>query len=319
MATITAQKRLTKEYKALSDEPTPYIYARPDEQNILEWHYIITGPPGTPYEGGQYHGMLLFPPTYPFKPPGITMITPNGRFQTNKRLCLTISDYHPESWNPAWSVGTILVGLLSFMTGNEGTTGTIKNTEKQKIALASQSKTWNATKNTKFMKILADFAYKDSVEEKSVKELEEARQKRRNDLKRKLECLSAGDSGSKALDTNNAVSMTSVDKLSAGELVEVIDISDEASPLRKMKCTENTTIIDTVDLDAEDDVVESPKHGGHSEFEDDFYDDFEVSDAESFINDVDADNEHDSAAEVVIDSIKEPQGSTGCDSVIVLD
>ncbi len=65
--------------------------------------------------GGFYHGKLLFPSDYPFKPPRIIMITPNGRFQTNRRLCLSISDFHPDTWNPAWSVATILTGLLSFM------------------------------------------------------------------------------------------------------------------------------------------------------------------------------------------------------------
>lgn len=36
--------------------------------------------------GGFYHGKLIFPSEYPFKPPRIIMITPNGRFQTNTRL-----------------------------------------------------------------------------------------------------------------------------------------------------------------------------------------------------------------------------------------
>ena len=68
--------------------------------------------------GGYYHGKLVFPKEYPFKPPRIMMITPNGRFQTNTRLCLSISDFHPDTWNPAWSVSTILTGLLSFMVRN---------------------------------------------------------------------------------------------------------------------------------------------------------------------------------------------------------
>ena len=34
------------------------------------------------------------------------------------RLCLSISDYHPDTWNPAWSVSTILTGLLSFMVSS---------------------------------------------------------------------------------------------------------------------------------------------------------------------------------------------------------
>lgn len=78
-------------------------------------HYVVCGPENTPYEGGYYHGKLVFPREFPFKPPSIYMITPNGRFKTNKKLCLSISDFHPDTWNPAWSVSTILTGLLSFM------------------------------------------------------------------------------------------------------------------------------------------------------------------------------------------------------------
>lgn len=29
------------------------------------------GPPETPYVDGEYHGVLIFPSEYPFKPPGI--------------------------------------------------------------------------------------------------------------------------------------------------------------------------------------------------------------------------------------------------------
>lgn len=32
------------------------------DTNILEWHYVITGTKGSPYEGGHYHGKLKFPP-----------------------------------------------------------------------------------------------------------------------------------------------------------------------------------------------------------------------------------------------------------------
>lgn len=34
-----------------------------------------------------------------------------------------MSNFHPGSWNVAWSVETILVGLLSFMLSDEITTG----------------------------------------------------------------------------------------------------------------------------------------------------------------------------------------------------
>jgi ubiquitin-conjugating enzyme E2 J2 len=145
MATPAATKRLTKEYAAISKSPPPYIVAHPSERNILEWHYILTGPPETPYEGGQYWGTLMFPPDYPFAPPAIRMHTPSGRFQPSTRLCLSISDFHPKSFNPAWEVSTILTGLLSFMTSEEMTTGSVRASESERKMFAQRTRWWNST------------------------------------------------------------------------------------------------------------------------------------------------------------------------------
>ncbi|KAG7193032.1 Ubiquitin-conjugating enzyme E2 6 [Scheffersomyces spartinae] len=150
MVSTPAQKKLTKEYRSIQASPPQYIVAKPSDANILEWHYVITGPPKTPYEDGQYHGILRFPKEYPFLPPSIIMITPLGRFQCNTRLCLLISDYHPDTWNPTWSVLTILVGLLSFMTGDETTMGSITTSDYTKIQLAQASKAWNCSENVRF-------------------------------------------------------------------------------------------------------------------------------------------------------------------------
>ena len=111
--------RLRKELLALRRKPLEGIHAAPLESNMLEWHYCLEGPAGSDYAGGYYHGTITFPKEYPFKPPTIMMITPNGRFDVNKRLCLSMSDFHPESWNPLWSVGTIIMGLYSFMQGKQ--------------------------------------------------------------------------------------------------------------------------------------------------------------------------------------------------------
>ncbi|KAI2477351.1 Ubiquitin-conjugating enzyme E2 6 [Pyrenophora tritici-repentis] len=145
MATPAATKRLTKEYAAITKSPPPYISAHPSDKNILEWHYILTGPPDTPYDGGQYWGTLLFPPDYPFAPPAIRMHTPSGRFQPSSRLCLSISDFHPKSFNPAWEVSTILNGLLSFMTSEEMTTGSVRASEAERKLFAQRTRWWNST------------------------------------------------------------------------------------------------------------------------------------------------------------------------------
>lgn len=145
MATPAAHKRLTREYATLSTNPPPYITAHPSESNILEWHYILTGPEKTPYEGGQYWGTLVFPSDYPFKPPAIRMHTPSGRFRCSERLCLSISDFHPKSFNPAWSVSTILLGVMSFMTSEEMTTGSLSATDAERRVLAARTRWWNST------------------------------------------------------------------------------------------------------------------------------------------------------------------------------
>ena len=147
MATPAARRRLTREYSLIQASPPPYIIAHPSESDILEWHYILTGPPNTPYEFGQYWGTLVFPPDYPFAPPAIRMHTPSGRFQPSSKLCLSISDFHPKSFNPAWSVSTILIGLLSFMSSEEMTAGSVGGTVQERKFLAARSRWWNSTGN----------------------------------------------------------------------------------------------------------------------------------------------------------------------------
>lgn len=38
---------------------------------------------------------------------------PNGRFETNKKICLSMSDYHPETWQPSWSSTYCSTDLLN--------------------------------------------------------------------------------------------------------------------------------------------------------------------------------------------------------------
>jgi len=140
---VSATQRLQRDYMHLLEQPIADMVAHPLPTNILEWHYVFRGPKDSPYQGGYYHGKLVFPGEFPFKPPAIYMITPSGRFQPNTRLCLSISDYHPESWNPAWTVSAVLVGLLSFMTEEQHSTGSISTSKTQKVTYAKASLDFN--------------------------------------------------------------------------------------------------------------------------------------------------------------------------------
>nr|BAT25225.1 host Ubc6 [Nitzschia sp. IriIs04] len=169
MATDLCTRRLTKELRALQKDPikSPKITVQPNEANILEMHYVIEGSPDTAYAGGFYWGKLVFPKTYPLKPPSVMMMTPSGRFQPRRRLCLSMSDFHPETWNPMWSVSTILTGLYSFMLETAPTLGSIETTTSKKHALARQSLEFNV-RDPVFCRLFPEYVelHKQRLEER---------------------------------------------------------------------------------------------------------------------------------------------------------
>jgi len=144
---LSPPPRLKKELKALLESPPPYIPAvAVDDRDMTAWHFLMRGPPDTPYEGGWYVGRVRFPPDYPFKPPALFMVTPSGRFATGVSICTSMSEFHPESWSCSWSVATILKGFLSFMCEDgpaAETTGAVSTTAGEKHALAAASLAWN--------------------------------------------------------------------------------------------------------------------------------------------------------------------------------
>ncbi|CEL08853.1 Putative Ubiquitin conjugating enzyme [Aspergillus calidoustus] len=113
-------RRLMKEASELSSSPSPHFTAAPvSDSNLYDWHFTIAGPPPpSPYAGGIYHGRIVLPPTYPLRPPSFRFLTPSGRFEVNREICLSISGHHEETWQPAWGIRTALIAIRSFMDGD---------------------------------------------------------------------------------------------------------------------------------------------------------------------------------------------------------
>ncbi|XP_060877986.1 ubiquitin-conjugating enzyme E2 J1-like [Metopolophium dirhodum] len=138
----TAVKRLMREAIELS-EPTDEYSAHPLEDNLFEWHFTMRGPQASEFDGGIYHGRILLPTEYPMKPPNIILLTPNGRWETNKKICLSISSHHPETWQPSWSIRTALLALIAFMpTNGRGSLGALEYTPEERLSLAKKSRNW---------------------------------------------------------------------------------------------------------------------------------------------------------------------------------
>ena len=140
----------------MSKSPPEGIRARPTPGNILEWHYVIQGPKGSP-----------LPPTFPPEPAEAAAdrhadaIRP---LQAGRAPVPVHVGFHPETWNPVWSASTVLVGLLSFMLEDASTVGSITTSTETKRELAAQSLAHNATHSAKFRKLFPKLAQRGLAE-----------------------------------------------------------------------------------------------------------------------------------------------------------
>ncbi|KAI0665021.1 ubiquitin-conjugating enzyme/RWD-like protein [Cubamyces menziesii] len=141
----SAVKRIMQEARELANDPCTDYAAAPLEDDIFEWHCTIRGPPGTEFEGGLYHFRILLPSEYPFRPPAIMMLTPNGRFELNTKICISFTNYHEELWQPAWGVRTAIIGLQGFFplkgTAAVGV-GALEYPTAERKRLAALSREW---------------------------------------------------------------------------------------------------------------------------------------------------------------------------------
>ncbi|KAJ7134952.1 non-canonical ubiquitin conjugating enzyme 1 [Mycena crocata] len=141
----SAVKRIMQEARELANDPSPEYSAAPLEDDIFEWHCTLRGPAGTEFEGGLYHFRILLPAEYPFRPPSLMMLTPNGRFETDTKICISFTSYHEELWQPAWGVRTAIIGLQGFfpLKGKAAVgIGSIEHPITERKRLAALSRSW---------------------------------------------------------------------------------------------------------------------------------------------------------------------------------
>lgn len=144
MSKSPSLRRIQADIRELALDPSDQYFAAPLENDMFEWHFTIRGAEGTDFEGGIYHGRILLPAEYPYKPPHIMFLTPSGRFETNTKVCLSFSAYHPELWQPAWGIRLILEALISFLpTPGDGAIGALDYKPSERKRLAKASQTWS--------------------------------------------------------------------------------------------------------------------------------------------------------------------------------
>lgn len=133
-------RRIQRELKEISEDPSRHWTAAPVSDDLFEWQFAVRGPPGTDFEGGIFTGRLALPVNYPLAPPSIMLLTPNGRWEVGKKICLSNSSYHPELWQPAWGIRTMIEALRShFDMPGEGSIGALDWPSDLRKTLAKES------------------------------------------------------------------------------------------------------------------------------------------------------------------------------------
>ncbi len=141
----SAVKRILSEARELANDSSDLYSASPLEDNMFEWHFTLRGPANTEFANGLYHGRILLPAEYPMRPPNLMLLTPNGRWELNKKICLTFTGFHEEMWQPAWGIRTALLGLQTFMTAKAEAAvgiGALDYPVQAREKLAKESRKW---------------------------------------------------------------------------------------------------------------------------------------------------------------------------------
>jgi len=108
-------KRIVKETQRLMEEPAPGITATPHEDNLRYFNVVMSGPVGSPYEGGVFNLELFLPADYPMAPPKVRFLTKIYHPNIDKlgRICL---DILKDKWSPALQIRTCLLSIQALLS-----------------------------------------------------------------------------------------------------------------------------------------------------------------------------------------------------------
>eukprot|EP00662_Eupelagonemidae_sp_cell21_P057526 gene57526-biopygen28506 len=110
-------KKIERDKRDFRTQPLDFIKARPiDHEDIFKWEASVKGPSDSPYEGGEFHFAIQFPPHYGIMPPRVRAITKifHPNFSQTGGVCMGILT--PHDWSPAYSLKFVLLSICSLLS-----------------------------------------------------------------------------------------------------------------------------------------------------------------------------------------------------------
>ena len=149
------------ELKILNQNRTNFVQGIQDPEDYKMFYFLMR-PDDEPYKGGLYIGQIQISDEYPTKAPVFKMLTPSGRFEIDKAICLTNSHYHPEHSTAAWNINSMIIAFISIFIADD-TTGIshIKDTKENRKRMALESYNYNRNKYPRVFKLFDQFVNED--------------------------------------------------------------------------------------------------------------------------------------------------------------
>lgn len=167
-------RRITKEIKALEDDPNDHIYIDYNDANLTHIEVLFIGPRYTPYSRMFMRFQVDFPEGYPIKPPKVVFsssyqrkIHPN--VFPGGWICLsTLNTGTDSGWVPSISLSALLATIYSMFTKEMIQIDNTHTHDKSEDFFPAvmydtfyiTSKLINDEKNPKFKKIMNDYVEK---------------------------------------------------------------------------------------------------------------------------------------------------------------
>lgn len=109
------RNRLRSELKMLRNDPPEGIAATPLDAKCCHWQASVTGPVGSPYEGGVFYLYIQVPYTYPMSPPVVRFLTRILHPNVSRHGDVGIDSVH-HNWSLALTISKVLISIQSLLT-----------------------------------------------------------------------------------------------------------------------------------------------------------------------------------------------------------
>lgn len=109
------RNRLRIELKMLRNDPPEGIAAIPLDPECCHWQASVTGPVGSPYEGGIFYLYIQVPYSYPMSPPVVRFLTRILHPNVSRHGDVGI-DSVQHNWSLALTISKVLISIQSLLT-----------------------------------------------------------------------------------------------------------------------------------------------------------------------------------------------------------